>query len=455
MENQGDYKRNYQKEIIVITINLLKMQEIDTIETEYYDYMSLRYKSIDYKEYDLGEDLARDGLNNIRINSKDQKEIKCDFYDRVKGYERYLITERVAFFKLTRIKLPTIFVIHGDFTKAVNCFLMARKDGHGSLTLIHETFDGNVSTLIGKPARGIWIPNEFKKLFTNESLIEYEDHSYFRIKVLDLLDIYEAIIYSIFTDLVIVQHSIPFLIFQKINTKKLTINNLLDEFKIIGIRNKDDIYNLNSENEIINVSTMTTNHCFISDMFYFQNEKEKNDDLLTERFCLIEHFLIERNKLLSSISELRQISTNDNNLYKFKKQYLDLNNIDIMFNFSISTSIKFCTILRESLMINILYEEVAQLTDYYLSNIQIQRRIIEEDNNKQIRKTNELVKIISMIALIPVIFTIIELFYNIEVDKFIFYPMNLSKFIAFIILIVMIIAYWIKYLFTHFKNIKG
>ena len=78
MENQGDYKRNYQKEIIVITINLLKMQEIDTIETEYYDYMSLRYKSIDYKEYDLGENLARDGLNNIRINSKDQKEIKCE-----------------------------------------------------------------------------------------------------------------------------------------------------------------------------------------------------------------------------------------------------------------------------------------------------------------------------------------------------------------------------------------
>ncbi|MHB8097873.1 MAG: hypothetical protein ACYDEI_09510, partial [Erysipelotrichaceae bacterium] len=173
---------------------------------------------------------------------------------------------------------------------------------------------------IRNPVRGIWIPNEFKQLFNKDSLIEYEDDNYFLIKTIDLLDIYETIIYSIFTDLIIVQHSIPFLIFQKINTKKFTINNLLDEFKIIGIRGKDDIYNLNSENEIINVSTMTTNNCYISDEFYFQNEKEKNDNLLSERFCLIEHFLIERNKLLSSISELRQISTNDNNLFEFKKQ---------------------------------------------------------------------------------------------------------------------------------------
>ena len=453
MDNQGDYKRNYQKEIIVVTITLLKKQEFEHNETEYYDFMSLRYKSIDYKKYDLGEDLARDGINNIRVKSKDQKEINCDFYDRVKGHERYLITERVAFFKLARIKLPSIFVVHGDFSKIVNCFLMARNDGQGSLTLMHESIDSTILKLIRNPVRGIWIPNEFKQLFNKDSLIEYEDDNYFLIKTIDLLDIYETIIYSIFTDLIIVQHSIPFLIFQKINTKKFTINNLLDEFKIIGIRGKDDIYNLNSENEIINVSTMTTNNCYISDEFYFQNEKEKNDNLLSERFCLIEHFLIERNKLLSSISELRQISTNDNNLFEFKKQYLDINNIDILFNFSISASVKFCTVLRESLMINMLYEEVNQLTDYYLSNIQIQRRIIEEDNNIQIRKTNELVKFISIIALIPVVFTIIDLFYNIEVNKLIFFPMNLSKFIALILIVFALIIYLIRYFAKQSKLI--
>lgn len=57
--------------------------------------MSLRYQSIDYKEYDLGEDLARDGVKNIRVNNKNQKMIHCDFYDRVKECERSLITDRM------------------------------------------------------------------------------------------------------------------------------------------------------------------------------------------------------------------------------------------------------------------------------------------------------------------------------------------------------------------------
>lgn len=104
-------------------------------------------------------------------------------------------------------------------------------------------------------------------------------------------------------------------------------------------------------------------------------------------------------------------------------------------------------------MINLLYEEVNQLTDYYLSNIQIQRRIIEEDNNIQIRKTNELVKFISIIALIPVVFTIIDLFYNIEVNKLIYFPMNLSKFIALILIVFALIIYLIRYFAKQSKLI--
>ena len=408
----------------IIDLKVVRFTVADTEKA--YNIQDLRSKANDYIEFYLGEDVARHGLFDLKIINKNSKKIENSFFDKVKINDRYLITERVAFFNLTRIKLPTIIKVDdygNNESQIINSILMERTDGLGSLATISEPASVEYLSMLGISENGIYTPIEFKAVFDRDIIQTVGDYLLLSNDI-NILDIQMRIIKHIIKDIELHFYILDFGLYQYSFTHKLDQDLLYQFLRSMNILKSNEIFNENLI-RLHDVSTQETNSCYIYSENYFQIEKDVNDELMVMRFSLIEHFLIERNYLLSSLSSLNVSNLDILGLRSFRERYLEFSRIETYYRFSISKNVESANLIKRIFGIDQIYEEVEKVHKYYLS-------LVEENEEKQKERRNRLLSIISLLVSVPSMFAIIDVLYNLEVPKIVFFPINCSKLILLI-----------------------
>lgn len=419
----------------IIVIKTLRL--IDTSNEKPFDIQKLRFAANEYKEFYLGEDLARNGIIDFKLINKESKEIDNSIFDLIKINDRYLVTERVAFYNITRIKIPTIIQLSETNPQYIKTILMARTDGLGSLVTVNEPLELSFKNDF-KSNNGLILPTEFFELF-KEFVVEKNDKYFLISNNLKVFFIQEKIIKHIIKDLELSVYVLDYGLYQYKFPLKIGIDELLQFLRGFEIIERNGIIN-NNLMKIFDVSTLESNSCFIYSENYFQFEEEVNDELLVNRFSLIEHFIIERNFLLSNLSSINFSELEKKDLDYYRGKYLNFSRIDSYYKFSISKNVEFANIVKQVFEIEQIYQEVNKTHDYYLS-------YVEENENRQMERRNLLLSGISLFIAVPTLFSIVDVFYGLEIKKIFIFPINISK-------IIYLILTWVIITMVLFKKKK-
>ncbi|MBE0450716.1 MAG: hypothetical protein IBX70_07710 [Clostridia bacterium] len=457
------------------------------------------------KFYDSGTPIARSGVADIKIRfDKKYDSIYCrEYCERLSNYDRYSLVDRVAYFELMRISLPTYSVILNDDTEIdTEAFFSIYNNGYVAISIVYKNIDfKNFNKFVLTPekwdnVKGMKLDRlliDFLKIkikITDEdyvaALIPQQDFlKYFS----DTFQIYIEIIIEIInshnleTCNNIIENKSSFMhlrTFEIKSEQNLTddeINSLSD---ILSGKDENSVFNENIETRAINLSLDKNETILLNrDLLIFIKASKYNLDnrRFAQVYSLVEYFFNERCKLYEALGIIKKNDSysdlNIKQINEYKNRYIDIMKIDINYELLEPYEVNLANLIREKLGIDTLNQELKLYYEKQFNiaqfNTQIMEKNKEEDDkrkkhiekeekdkkeeeykrkerieNEAAKKLNNFLTIITILFAIPTVNEVVDMLYNLDGIKLIYFPIGYAKPISCLIIGAIILTYFNK-----------
>lgn len=410
--------------------------------------------------YDSKAPIARSGLCDMFVKES-KYSYDSTFFDSLVWTDRYAIVDRVAFFSLMRAVLPSFTLLLNDQTEVdVDAFASIYEDGFCSITYIYNCrgalynadFGSKIEHWHGikgiKISKNLWDILKLKnenvptnpRYFIGVPLEEFFSALGGNDKFLhSMLVITEVLSKSLEKD--IESYSIKALphkyrYYQFSTNCTVTEDIITQTRQIVEEKGAHYLFPPTMAEQLTDISLYRNYRLLLNSNYFlcFRKTCEKfNADILVPFFVMIDHCLLQKSKTIVALTKFKEIEkyadVSVNDLFELKSSLISTIDCDLVYDF---------LHLNEGAASRTIWNCIH--SDQYIEELEkVYARIEKEittreqrNRERQQRRFDTRIQIITLILTIPSVDTIVDILYQIDINNPIIFPIGITKAICII-----------------------
>lgn len=417
--------------------------------------------------------IARHGISDIFIENNHKHEVSYDseFVARLAEIDRYMVTDRVAYFSMMRSVMPTFYLINKDDKEIkVESFASMSEDGQCSISYVYTGFDefnenSHTEILEWSNFKCIKIDMNLQDILDikddvdeNVRFVGYEIEKLFstfseKSKFGLALEVLITILAKHFekdpsqkNNIIAYNHMQNVYRYYQFETIERDHTSLLNTIRKITQQLPLDYY----INEFMcDMGKNITQYADIS-TYGYENmlieirsaEKKHKYESIETFYSIFDYFLMEREKLLNFIVKYKNrkydVDYDEEELIEDSNYILNKVNSDLIYDFYKE---KYFTAKAVYECLNIeRYVTELEKIQQKIENTVIRKERFKKEKDSQ--KLNIRMQLVSVLFSIPVVCDLVEIFYAKDMPKWIVFPKSYAKILWIAITIVVIMFYF-------------